>query len=45
MRVDAAGLFLINKSNKPVFYIVNNDFIKAGEKFKQLDKTKLKCKN
>lgn len=32
----------INKSSKPVIYIVNNDFLKSGTKYKQIDKLKLK---
>ncbi len=32
----------INKSSKPVIYIVNNDFLKSGTKYKQIHKLKLK---
>lgn len=33
---------LINKSSKPIIYIVNNDFLKYNVKYKQIDTTKLK---
>lgn len=32
----------INKSSRPLIYITNNDFVKAGLKYKQIDKSKIK---
>ena len=33
---------LINKTLKPVIYIVNNSYLKAGDKFKEIDGNRLK---